>query len=128
MQRIEGEDLAPVAHREDQPDRRREAGRQRAADDPEDRGQARAAGEAEDRARDALGQPERAIGPVDLDRTAEPLRPVQPAARLALLVAGDEELEQAVGRQALIVGARYDRVGARLSAPGVLSSTCMPAR
>ncbi len=42
---------------------------------------------------------------------------MQPAARLAAFVAGDEEFQQAVGRQALIVGRGRNRVGARLCGP-----------
>ena len=56
-------------------------------------------------------QMEAAVGPVERERAAEPSLPVQPAARLAVLVARDEELEQPVDRHALAVGRVGDRVG-----------------
>ena len=118
VEHLQREDLAAVADREDQPHRRRKARRQRLAQDREDRCQARAAGEAEQRAQGALGQPEGAVGPMELERAAEPVGAVQPAARLAALVARDEELEQAVGRQALAVGRGRDRIGPGPRDPG----------
>ena len=124
VQRIQRERLAAIPYREGQLDGAGVAARERVADDREDRRQARAAGQAQQWAGGILRQAEVAIGSVQIDRRAG-LRPVEPAARLAMLVTRDEELEQTIRRQTLTIRRTGDRRGAGLATPGVFSSTCM---
>ena len=89
--------------------------RERLAQDREDRREAGAAGEAQHRRVERPWQMEAAVGPVERDLVAEPPAPCSQPLAWPLLVARDEELEQAVGGQALAVGRVGDRVGPGLA-------------